>query len=364
MVQSAGDCSVEGDLIVYTFYVYNTGDSPISEITITDPLFEAPNPVVAIEYITGDVNTNGILEGDEIWEYTATYVVTQEDIDNGGVINQATVEGISQKGEFVTDISDDTSILEDDPTITDLCVSGSLSVTKAGVFNDENGDLSAQVGETISYTFTVTNTGNITLYNIVITDPIPDVIVEGGPIEVLAPGEVDSTTYTATYVITQADIDAGEFVNQALVTAEDTNGNTVEDTSDDPNDPTDVDINGDGEPDDPTVVILPSVLGEVDFEIFNGITPDGDGLNDFFLIQGIENYPNNNLKIYNRWGVLVFETEGYGINGNVFRGYSQGRSTVNKNEKLPTGTYYFILVRIDPETGETLTNNDYLYINN
>ena len=70
------------------------------------------------------------------------------------------------------------------------------------------------------------------------------------------------------------------------------------------------------------------------------------------------------MQIFNRWGVLVYETEGYGQNGNVFRGVSEGRTTINKNEKLPTGTYYYILVRIDPVTGETLTNNDYLYINN
>ena len=102
-------------------------------------------------------------------------------------------------------------------------------------------------------------------------------------------------------------------------------------------------------------------------EIFNGITPDGDNLNDFFNIFGIENYPDNNVKIYNRWGVLVFETDGYGgSNGqeNVFRGISEARATIRESEELPTGTYYYVLKIIsdDPPNGKS-DYSGYLYIN-
>ena len=48
------------------------------------------------------------------------------------------------------------------------------------------------------------------------------------------------------------------------------------------------------------------------FEIFNLVTPNGDGLNDYFELRGIENFGPNEVKIYNRWGVLVYETENYG----------------------------------------------------
>ncbi|HBL79940.1 MAG TPA: adhesin, partial [Aequorivita sp.] len=169
------------------------------------------------------------------------------------------------------------------------------------------------------------------------------------------------------YTISQEDIDNGEVVNQAVITGETSNGTEVEDTSDDPNDLTNTDLDGDGDTDDPTVTILPNVQSPPPpFEIFNGITPDGDGLNDFFRVLGIENFPDNNMKIYNRWGVLVFETDGYGgANGeeNVFRGFSNGRATVRSDETLPTGTYFYILVREDPDSGETLKNSGYLYIN-
>lgn len=80
-----------------------------------------------------------------------------------------------------------------------------------------------------------------------------------------------------------------------------------------------------------------------DIVIHNVITPDGDGKNDYFSIVGIENFPNNTVEVYNRWGVKVFETNGYNSSGNVFRGYSDGRTTIDKNEGLPTGTYFYVL---------------------
>ncbi|GJH41781.1 hypothetical protein RCZ04_23310 [Capnocytophaga sp. HP1101] len=80
---------------------------------------------------------------------------------------------------------------------------------------------------------------------------------------------------------------------------------------------------------------------------YNGISVDGDGKNDYFHIGGIENYPNNVVRIYNRWGVKVFETEGYDNATRVFRGISNGRVTVQAPEKLPEGTYYYVIEYYD-----------------
>ena len=80
-----------------------------------------------------------------------------------------------------------------------------------------------------------------------------------------------------------------------------------------------------------------------DLVIYNGVTPNGDGLNDYFIIDNIQRYPNNSVRIYDRWGVEVFHTTNYDSNGNVFNGYSEARATLDKSKMLPTGTYYYIL---------------------
>ena len=76
----------------------------------------------------------------------------------------------------------------------------------------------AAVGQTITYAFAVTNTGNVPLENVTVTDPLPGIVLTGTPIPLLAPGATDTTAYSASYVLTQADIDRGEVENQATVT--------------------------------------------------------------------------------------------------------------------------------------------------
>lgn len=80
-----------------------------------------------------------------------------------------------------------------------------------------------------------------------------------------------------------------------------------------------------------------------DVVIYNAVTPNGDGFNDHFVIDNIERFPNNKVEIFNRWGVKVYSTSSYNNQDNNFKGYSEGRVTVNKGEKLPTGTYYYIV---------------------
>lgn len=80
-----------------------------------------------------------------------------------------------------------------------------------------------------------------------------------------------------------------------------------------------------------------------DVVVYNAVSPNSDGINDYFRIENIERFPNNTVTIFNRWGTLVYKTVNYGAHGNVFRGISDGKGTLDKNENLPTGTYYYIL---------------------
>ncbi|MCZ8298252.1 MAG: gliding motility-associated C-terminal domain-containing protein, partial [Flavobacterium sp.] len=96
----------------------------------------------------------------------------------------------------------------------------------------------------------------------------------------------------------------------------------------------------------------------------NAVTPNGDGANDLFIIENIQDitcYPENTVEIYNRWGVKVFDTTNYDNTSRVFRGISEGRATVNQSAELPTGTYFYIL-KYKKADGNFVTKNGYLYL--
>ncbi len=102
-------------------------------------------------------------------------------------------------------------------TVPVAAVTPSIELKKSVVLGDQNGDAHAQIGETLIYSFTVKNTGNVTLKNITISDP--SVTVAGGTLASLAPGVTDTTTFTATYTLTATDILAGGHSNQATTAA-------------------------------------------------------------------------------------------------------------------------------------------------
>ncbi|MGB7393860.1 MAG: gliding motility-associated C-terminal domain-containing protein [Pricia sp.] len=96
-------------------------------------------------------------------------------------------------------------------------------------------------------------------------------------------------------------------------------------------------------------------------EVFNVVTPNDDRVHDYLTITGLEIRPNNSIKIFNRWGVLVYETQSYDSQGNRFDGISRARATFGKEEKLPAGTYFYVLNYEDIEGGfKTLSGHLYL----
>ena len=71
----------------------------------------------------------------------------------------------------------------------------------------------------------------------------------------------------------------------------------------------------------------------------SGFSPNGDNINDYFVISQLEKYPNANLKIFNRWGALVYEKDKY---DNTWNGLSNS-DLIRMGEELPDGTYYYVL---------------------
>lgn len=74
----------------------------------------------------------------------------------------------------------------------------------------------------------------------------------------------------------------------------------------------------------------------IPLEIPNGISPNGDGFNDFFSVRGLDNFPENRLLVFNRWGNQVYEESDY-RNANPWYG------TNMDGKELPEGTYFVIV---------------------
>jgi len=118
------------------------------------------------------------------------------------------------------------------------------------------------------------------------------------------------------------------------------------------------DLDGDSVPDylEPNTVIGD---GEAPF-VFNGLSPNGDGENDTFIIQGIDKMSSNVLSIFNRWGVKVYEEVDYGMNDNFFDGRSERSLTVGSDQVLPSGTYFYVIKYVIDN--EFFEKQGYIYI--
>ncbi len=183
-----------GDTIDYTFVVTNTGNVTLDSVSVDDP---------KVGTVTCPVS---VLAPGASTTCSATYTLTQADVDAGEVVNVATATGIDPTN---TDVS------AEDTTTTPLAPAPVITLDKqAGVPSGANA------GDTIAYTFLVTNTGNVTLSDVSLDDPKVGAVT--CPVTTLAP--LASMTCTATYTLSQADVDAGEVLNVATVTGTDPNG--------------------------------------------------------------------------------------------------------------------------------------------
>ena len=282
-----------------------------------------------------------------ITNYNATYTYSVNP-SNGVSITANTI--IAPSGSYtVTAVSGTCSSLASLPIVLNavnnsLCAS--IALIKTAHLEDLNQDGLAQVGENINYTFVVTNTGYVPLTNITISDPLPGIIMSGSPIS-LAVGGIDSTSFSGTYTITVQDVINGSVFNQATVYGTSPLGIIVQDLSDSNNN-----TGNSG-----------TVLGiqGCKVEVFNAVTPNTDGNNDYLYIRGLDCYTDNSIEIFNRWGVLVYEIEGYDNNTRSFKGYSDGRVTIKQSEALPNGTYYYIL-KYKEFNGNVSTKTGFLYL--
>jgi uncharacterized repeat protein (TIGR01451 family) len=215
-VDATGDGRIgAGDTVSYTFTVRNTGDVTLTSAAISDPLLGAGAldcPTLAAPLAPGASAACG----------PVVYTLTQADLDAGDVHNDATVVAESPRGQATDDASADVVV----PAVNSIV----LTKTPSTVI-DVDGAGQVTAGDTIAYTFTVTNTGTTTLQNAVITDPMLGGTVVCAALDgtALAPGQSVQCA-PVDYVLTQDDIDGGVVRNTATVTADAPDG-TVSDTA-------------------------------------------------------------------------------------------------------------------------------------
>ena len=304
----------------------------------------------------------GNLKVNEVSTYTATYTITQADIDAGKVLNTVTARasdplnssGTSDKSDDGDDTDGNTT---DDQTEVLLAQNPQIEVTKTANVVDLNNSNSNDMGDKIVYTITVANTGSVTLSGITLNDTLTDgdgtaLSLNSGPTfnsatqgsnqTRLLVGEV--ATYTATYTISLQAANSGSINNTLQATGSSPNNiNNVTDVSDDGDD-TDGNLTN-----DPTVVLTVS-QGAIEVTKTASVT---DNNND--NSNGVGDTINYTITVENKGGQTITgitlvdtltDNNGVSLNlnsGPTFVSSTAGSSqgTLTEGEKATyTATYY------------------------
>ncbi len=200
------------DTVTFDFAVTNSGDVTLSNLTVTDTFF-TPSLVCTIATLAPGVTDNTTC--------SASYVTDQDDLDVGQITNTASLAGESAQGPLTP--IDSTAVVSAAPE------QASLTIEKLEADGDGKFDV---IGTMEGYTFSITNTGLVTLKNITIADPLTGLDCA---VADLAPGA--STTscangdpFAGTYEIKQSDVDAGSVTNVVTVDATTTQGTALSET--------------------------------------------------------------------------------------------------------------------------------------
>ena len=238
-----------GNVISFTITVRNAGNVTLSAPVLTDTLTDANAATLVLTsgpiFASGDTNSDTKLSVGETWRYSASFTLTQAEIDAGGVSNTVLAQANNPALTPVTDRSDDGDDTDgntvDDPTVVPLTRTPKIAALKTATLA-LGGNGRADVGDVVTYDYTVTNSGNVTVFDIGLTEtgftgtgtlPVP-VYVTGGSLRGGNPAIRDltvgeSATYRATYALTQADVNAGFVDNRATAAGTDPAGNPVHD---------------------------------------------------------------------------------------------------------------------------------------
>ncbi|MFJ8442636.1 DUF7507 domain-containing protein, partial [Kitasatospora griseola] len=198
VADSAGPFHV-GDTVSYTYTVTNTGTAAVHNLKVVDDHVA----VVTCDAAMLDPGASTLCHG--------SYVVTAADVSAGHVTNTARAEGTDPEGQTVVSPPADATV----PVVGEALLVIQKAADSAGPFH---------VGDTVDYTYTVTNTGTAAVHDLAVSDDhIASVVCD---VAMLNPGE--STFCHGSYVITAADVFAGHVTNTARAHGADPEGRDVQ----------------------------------------------------------------------------------------------------------------------------------------
>ncbi|MDQ0647260.1 putative repeat protein (TIGR01451 family) [Microbacterium natoriense] len=216
-VSSVASPARPGDNIEYAFVIENTGNVSISGSWIQDEL-----PNLSEVSITWPDAEGHLLPG-QTASGSATYSITQEDIDEGSVQNKALAHGTDPNGgDVVSDEAVAKTKLDSVPLLR-LSKTADASALQSPT----------QIGDEIHYEITATNTGTQTLTEVAITDELPGLteltFTWPGAVGVLAPGE--SVRVVTTYAVQATDFVSYTVINSAAAVATSSDGTALRETA-------------------------------------------------------------------------------------------------------------------------------------
>ncbi len=336
-----------GDVVRFVISVTNNGPTNASGVMVTDLLpqgfsYQSHFSTAGVYNPNSGVwNINRTILNQDTESLEVLVIVNAPTGTEGEYVNQAYITASNfmdpdsdpsvgpDEDDFLDGIVDD-----DEASASVIPQTTDISITKTV------NNMSPSMGNEVVFTITATNQGNLPATIIGIEDQLPSgyefvsSVASIGTydnsgiweITILQPDEI------ATLDITVKVLDVEDYLNRASLAYvdqwdTDESNNMAE------------------------AYVVPTCL-----VVYNEFSPNGDGVNDYFKIDCITQYPNNSLQVYNRWGNIVFETRSY---KNDWDGTPNGRAIVQKEDQLPVGTYYYILDLGDGSEPRT----DWLYIN-
>ena len=200
----------EPGVLNYEIRVDNNGNTSLSNIAVADT---APDgSVAAVSGPNADTGIVGTIDVGESWLYLAQYTVTQANIDSGELLTNTVSVSTAEAGS------------QEDTAVTTVAQSASISLVKSAIESDFTA-----AGDEVNYTLTATNTGNVVLSDVVISDPIADpnslACNTDMPFTLLPSAQLSCTAVRTATIGDVADV---QIVNQASVAASDSLGNSVD----------------------------------------------------------------------------------------------------------------------------------------